>query len=84
MMIIKYGINNFTCITSRDYYLQGDRFYVPEMQYLSLKLRMCQNTTTKKTCKPQSQINSFFQGRTMSFAFINNLFDSTNFETPVK
>ena len=56
-----YGINAYTCITGANYFLQGDNFYVPDMHYVSLKLRMCQNTTTFSGCKPQSQIDSFFR-----------------------
>lgn len=81
--ITLYGINNYQCITSQDYFLQGDNFYVPDMHYVSLKLRMCQNTTTFTGCKPQSQIDSYFRGKTLSVSFINSLFDSSNFDNPV-
>lgn len=53
------------------------------MHYVSLKLRMCQNTTTFTGCKPQSQIDSFFRGKTLSVTFTNTLFDTTNFDDPV-
>jgi hypothetical protein len=54
-----YGINNFYCIASDDYYLQGN-FYRKELHYLELKLWKCQNTSTNSNCLPQAAIDSWF------------------------
>lgn len=44
----------------------------------------CQNSTTRKDCANQTEIDNFFENKNFNFAFINNYFDFSDFESPIK
>ena len=85
-MVERYGINNYECIGSDDWYLQGN-YYTDDYNYVSIKLYKCQNFTNGTTtsgsalsCFNQSYIDSFLNTMTLSFAYTNSMFDTENYE----
>ena len=78
------GISNYNCIANKSYSLLGNYFNI-DMKYLEIKLWKCQNkTNTIGTCKDQAAIDNYFSGETLSVAFTNNWFDSSDYTTPIK
>ena len=61
------------------------------MTYMEIKLMKCNNNSKKAypayanvTCKDKTFIDNYFESEVFNFAFINSLFDATDFINPVK
>jgi hypothetical protein len=77
-----FGIDKYNCIIDDDYELYGN-FYRRNMSYLELKLWKCQNNTKSNVvCEDQAKIDSYLQKETLSFAFVNTMFVTDDYEQP--
>ena len=63
--------------------MQGN-YYSDVYNYLEIKLWKCQNSSSSAKCQNQTAIDNYINNQTLSFAFVNSLFDSTNFGNPVE
>jgi len=77
------SISQMQCAKNKTYTLQGN-FYSENFDYIELKLFKCFNGTEGGTCRPQEEIDEFFQNNEMQFAFINTLFDFNDYTSPIK
>ncbi|CDW83128.1 UNKNOWN [Stylonychia lemnae] len=77
--VVSKGISNYLCLTDTDYQFQGN-YYSDNFEYLEIKLWKCKDTPQLK-CYNQTTINKYLDYETFNFAFINNYFDLTNFES---
>jgi hypothetical protein len=80
-----YGIDKMMCVKNKSSYeLQGD-FYSTEFRYLEVKLFKCNPKFSKNiVCKNETEIASFFEPQSFSFAFVNTYFDFLNYEKPIQ
>ncbi len=51
---------------------------------MEIKLLKCASNGGKNKCKNQTEIDKFFEPLKFSFAFINQYFDFSDYEDPVK
>ena len=79
-----YGVDKMLCVKDKaSFSLQGD-FYSTEFRYLEVKLFKCNSQATKVTCKNSTQIDSYFNSKTFSFAFVNTYLDFLSYDKPVR
>jgi hypothetical protein len=70
-------------LKNREYLLQGN-YYSFNFSYLELKYYKCQNTTNNTNCKSQDIIDSYIDGLTLNWAFVNTYFDFNDYKQQIK
>ena len=79
---IRNPVSEMYCI--KDYFpidLEGS-FDNPYIKYFNIKIRTCDNLTSKNTCKSQSQIEEVIQNNDFYMSFTSYVVDPMNYSSP--
>ncbi|CDW82856.1 UNKNOWN [Stylonychia lemnae] len=79
------GIAKYYCLAQKNYSLFG-QYYSDQFRYVKIQVTKCRNTTTFNKCMPLEDIDKYItqKGAQLSFIFVNNYFDSTSYDQPIK
>jgi hypothetical protein len=83
--IAKAGLPNYLCPKDQNLAISGywDNDYI---EYITLRLRMCNNETDGGTCAPQEEINAWIQRAPIAFNiyYQNSIINQRNYTDPVQ
>jgi len=77
------GLNNFNCLNNGTFTLEGG-FDEKSVQAMVVLISYCNNQTDDVICKPQSEINNYFNGKGLWFYYQDIIYDLSNYETPLQ
>lgn len=83
---MKYELDQRLCLDPAavsELYVYGNDLS-EETSYFTIHVEKCINTTTAKTCKPQTYIDQFFKDVKLNLIFVNQLMDFKEFNTPIR
>lgn len=67
------------CMTTKNLSLQGD-FYSEIFSYFTIRLQKC----IEDGCQPPDVVDAYFNTLQFNVAFVNNYFDYTDYNEPIK